>query len=204
MSVNINVVGRLGEDCRTIQANGNQFISFRFAVNDRTKEDKNNTAWFNVNSNQVNLASYLTKGKLINVIGTESVSQYTSKDGQIRIERTIHASAIEFISVGNGQNNSNATEQQMTTGTFNPNASQQQMQPNQQYYGQQQTFNPNAPSQQQRFSPNTNVQQPVQSMQAPQQHPYMPNTNVQQAPQMAAPSPQPQYASAQKADDLPF
>lgn len=191
MSVNINVIGRLGEDCRTIQANGNTFISFRFAVNDRTKEDKNNTAWFNVNSNQVNLATYLTKGKLINVIGTETVSQYTSKDGQIRIERTIHASAIEFISIGNGQGNSNATEQQMTTGTFNPNASQQQAQPNQQYYGQQQSFNPNAP-------------QPIRPMQAPQQQPFAPNVNAQQAPQMAAPSQQPQYVNTPKADDLPF
>lgn len=102
--VNINVIGRLGADAELIDGKNGQFASFRLAVDDR-KNGKKETTWFRVTLNgdrAGKIVEYLTKGKLVNVIGTETVGTYQAKDGTTQISRDISASNVEFISVGSG------------------------------------------------------------------------------------------------------
>lgn len=120
--VNINIVGRLGADAELITGKNGKFVSFRMACDDRKNNEKI-TSWFRVTLNgerAEKLVEYLTKGKLINVIGTETVGTYTAKDGTIQVSRDINATNVEFISVGSGTTSSDtATEAEpVTTGKF--------------------------------------------------------------------------------------
>ncbi len=123
--VNVNVIGRLGADAELINGKNGQFLSFRMAVDDRVKNEKT-TTWFRVtlNGDRVSkLVEYLTKGKLINVIGTETVGIYNAKDGTPQVSRDIAASNVEFVSVGSGSTASDSAVEtkdttEVTTGKF--------------------------------------------------------------------------------------
>jgi len=124
--VNINVIGRLGADAELINGKNGQFVSFRLAVDDR-KNNTKITSWFRVTLNgdrAGKIVEYLTKGKLINVIGTESVGTYQAKDGSTQVSRDISASNIEFISSGSGSTSSDSestiehVETSVSTGDF--------------------------------------------------------------------------------------
>ena len=115
--VNINVIGRLGADAELINGKNGQFASFRLAVDDRKDREKT-TTWFRVtlNGDRVGkIVEYLTKGKLVNVIGTESVGTYQAKDGSTQVSRDINASNVEFVSVGSGSTASDASTTESST-----------------------------------------------------------------------------------------
>ena len=115
--VNINVIGRLGADAELINGKTGQFASFRLAVDDRKDREKT-TTWFRVtlNGDRVGkIVEYLTKGKLVNVIGTESVGTYQAKDGSTQVSRDINASNVEFVSVGSGSTASDASTTESST-----------------------------------------------------------------------------------------
>lgn len=120
--VNVNIIGRLGADAELINGKNGQFLTFRMAVEDRKRngdKSEKTTSWFRVNFNSdrvSKLVEYLTKGKLINVIGTESVSIYNAKDGTPQISRDISASNIEFVPTGSGSTASDVTTTEVTTG----------------------------------------------------------------------------------------
>jgi len=117
--VNINVIGRLGADAELINGKNGQFVSFRLAVDDRKNSEKT-TTWFRVtlNGDRVGkIVEYLTKGKLVNVMGTESVGTYQAKDGSTQVSRDINASNVEFISVGSGSTASDTSAETTTETT---------------------------------------------------------------------------------------
>lgn len=118
--VNLNVVGRLGADAELIKGENGTFLSFRMAVDDgKNKNGDRLTSWFRVTFNgdrASKLVEYLTKGKLVNVIGTEKVGIYNSKDGTPQVSRDISANNIEFISVGSGSTASDSSSSEVTTG----------------------------------------------------------------------------------------
>lgn len=125
--VNVNVIGRLGADAELIDGKNGKFISFRLATDDRKNNEKV-TSWFRVTLNgdrATKLVEYLTKGKLVNVIGTETVGTYQAKDGTTQISRDISASNIEFVSVGSGSTASDTATSEtpsVTTGDFKKDA----------------------------------------------------------------------------------
>ena len=120
--VNVNIIGRLGADAELINGKNGPFLSFRMAVDDRKRNgDKTEkiTSWFRVTLNgerSSKLVEYLTKGKLVNVTGTESVGIYNSKDGTPQVSREVSANNIEFISVGSGSTASDSSTTEVTTG----------------------------------------------------------------------------------------
>ena len=117
--VNVNIIGRLGANAELINGENGTFLSFRMAVDDcKNKKGDKLTSWFKVTLNgdrASKLVEYLTKGKLVNVIGTEKVGIYNAKDGTPQVSRDISASNIEFISVGSGSTASETTEEKVTT-----------------------------------------------------------------------------------------
>jgi single-strand DNA-binding protein len=120
--VNVNIIGRLGADAELIKGENGTFLSFRMAVDDgKNKNGDKLTSWFRVTLNgdrATKLAEYLTKGKLVNVIGTEKVGIYNAKDGTQQVSRDISANNVEFISVGSGSTTSDTTTTEITTGKF--------------------------------------------------------------------------------------
>lgn len=114
--VNINVLGRLGADAELVSGKNGQFVSFRMATDDRKGGEKI-TTWFRVTLNgdrATKLVEYLTKGKLVNVFGTESVGTYQAKDGTTQVSRDINANSIEFVSIGSGSTQTEETKVEKT------------------------------------------------------------------------------------------
>lgn len=124
--MNVNFIGRLGADAETVNTGNTQFISFSAAIDEGTSKEPS-TRWVTVNADSnkyKNMVQYLKKGKPVYVSGTDRVSPYTSKSGNMGVDTRIWADRIEFISIGGKQNEenqaSNSKEEkngQMTTGT---------------------------------------------------------------------------------------
>lgn len=110
--VYVNIIGRLGADAELINGKNGQFISFRMASDEMKKGAERVTSWFRVTLNgdrAAKLAEYLKKGKLVNVVGTETVSTYQAKDGTTQISRDVSATNVEFINTGSGSTASETT-----------------------------------------------------------------------------------------------
>ena len=115
--VNVNVIGRLGNDSEVINGKNGQFLSFRLATDD-FKNGEKTTSWMRVTFNGekgVKMAEWLKKGRMVNVMGTEFVSIYTDKSGQPQISRDISANNVEFVNIGSGQTQSDTSSEVMPT-----------------------------------------------------------------------------------------
>ena len=108
MAVNVNIVGRLGKDAEVINGQNGPFLSFSLAT-DEFKNGKRGTAWLQVNYNNTKMAEWLKKGKMVTVIGTETVRTYQDRNGQTQVGRDINAVSVEFVNVGSGQTQSDST-----------------------------------------------------------------------------------------------
>lgn len=113
MSYKVNFIGRLGSDAEVISNNNSTpFISCRVAVDDSVNKEKT-TRWVNItldNTKYKNLVQYLTKGKLVFVTGSERVSGYKTKTGDVGVDTRVFADSIEFVSTGIKQNTQEETE----------------------------------------------------------------------------------------------
>jgi single-strand DNA-binding protein len=115
MLYNVNFIGRIGTDAETVSTGATPFISCRVAVDDNNGKEKS-TRWVSLSLNAdryKNIAQYLTKGKLVFVSGSERVSAYTTKSGQVAVDTRIWADNIQFVPTGQKQEStgeSTATE----------------------------------------------------------------------------------------------
>ncbi len=81
-NINIQIVGRIGNDAKINKVHDYFAISFSVAASERRKNDQQVTAWFNCTywSKSDKIAQYLTKGKLISVVA--DWFDVTEKDGK--------------------------------------------------------------------------------------------------------------------------
>ena len=104
--VNVNFIGRLGGNAEVkVSQKGNQFVVMNVAT-DEFKKGEKSTSWLRVtclDDRTLKMVPYLTKGKLISIIGTETVSAYQSRTGQLGVDRTVIADRIEFVGGGKSQ-----------------------------------------------------------------------------------------------------
>lgn len=129
MAVNVNIVGRLGKDAEVISGQRGQFLSFSLAT-DEFKNGERGTAWLQVNYNNIKMAEWLKKGKMVTVIGTETVRTYQDRNGQTQVGRDVNAVSVEFVNIGSGQTQSDSVtatsaketraSAPITTGTLTP------------------------------------------------------------------------------------
>ena len=106
MNVFISFIGRLGMDAETVTTGEVPFISFRVAVDEMSRKGQQ-TRWITVHGSHdrfKNVVTHLTKGRLVSVRGTETVSLYTTKGGEAAIDTRVWADAIDFIPTGQRQN----------------------------------------------------------------------------------------------------
>lgn len=117
MSVNVQIVGRLGGDSEIKTGkNGGQFVTFRLAT-DEYKGGKNETAWLNVvdyNEKTLKMAQYLKKGTMVNVHGVETVDVYQNRNGEFVPSRDIRAYSVDFVNSGQSGMTSSSDAQQVT------------------------------------------------------------------------------------------
>lgn len=112
MSFNkIIVVGNLGRDPELrYTPQGTPVCSFTVATNekrkDRTGETQDFTTWFRITlwGRQAETASqYLTKGRPVYIEGRLRLEEWTDRDGKQRYTLEVHATDMQFISGGRGE-----------------------------------------------------------------------------------------------------
>lgn len=117
MSFNkITIVGNLGRDPELrYTPQGTPVCSFTVATNERRKdkagEMQDSTTWFRVTlwGRQAETASqYLTKGRPIYVEGRLRVEEWTDRDGRQRYTLEVHATDMQFIGGGRGEETAGA------------------------------------------------------------------------------------------------
>lgn len=105
--VNVNFVGRLGNDSEIRESNGKQFISMSVAVDDYNFSTRERgTQWINVtshNPNVMNMQQYLKKGSNVMVLGRSRMRTYVNKDQVVVPAMDVFADRVEFVG-GNKEN----------------------------------------------------------------------------------------------------
>lgn len=108
--------GRLGRDAqqKTPSNGGNPFVTFTLATNSKFKGEEK-TTWYDVIMQVTNrnkgLIPYLTKGKVVYVIGDLDLSLYEANDGSKRIRASVSADSIQFPQSSQKSENNNATSE---------------------------------------------------------------------------------------------
>ena len=118
--IHINFIGRLGADAeiKTLP-NGSSLMIMNVATDEFSHGPKV-TTWLRVitaNERMFKLKDYLTKGKMLNINGVESVSVYKTKNDTYAASREVTVDRIEFVSNGTTtttQTNAETPQQQQT------------------------------------------------------------------------------------------
>lgn len=97
-------IGHVGrEGAKVITGTHGQFMSFDMAVQNFDKGEKT-TTWVRVRSklpNHINLSKWITSGRMMLVEGTLNVPTiYTNKKGENKVELSIKADNMSFVSFG--------------------------------------------------------------------------------------------------------
>ncbi len=93
---------RIGKDAQVINGKNGSFMSMEVVVNERVNGQEK-AIWIRVTSsksNHVNLAKYLTKGKVITITGNASTRAWNDKEGKAQSQLKVSASNIDFLNFG--------------------------------------------------------------------------------------------------------
>lgn len=93
---------RIGKDAKVIESKNGKFMSMDVVVNDKINGEEKAT-WVRVTSsksNHVNLAQYLTKGKLVTIIGNATSRAWNDKEGKAQSQIKVSADRIDFMNFG--------------------------------------------------------------------------------------------------------
>ena len=101
MAIKAHVIGRLGKDAEEVQVGEGRALRFSVA-SDRRKKDQSgqwvrHTDWVAVQTYQVNLKPYLTKGKQVVVSGDLNAELWTRKDGTTSLDLAIMKADITLL-----------------------------------------------------------------------------------------------------------
>ena len=112
MAIKAHVIGRLGKDAEEVQVGEGRALRFSVA-SDRRKKDASGqwvkmTDWVTVQTYQVNLKPYLTKGKQVVVSGDLIAELWTRKDGTMSLDLAIMKADITLLGGDTQQSQQNA------------------------------------------------------------------------------------------------
>jgi single-strand DNA-binding protein len=98
----LTIIGNIGFDAVIKEYNGQKFIEFSVAVNERYKKadgtQVETTDWINCTYRNLGLAPYLKKGDKILVQGKMSVNVYQAKDKTHRAGINLNAFNVQLLS----------------------------------------------------------------------------------------------------------
>lgn len=118
--IKLQIVGHLGKDCVTREANGKNVIGFTVAHSERFKDSqgvqKEKTTWVDCSywTERTGIAPYLKKGQLVYAEGFPEVDGYINKDNQPAATLKMRVMNIQLLgSKPDGQQTQqNASQQQ--------------------------------------------------------------------------------------------
>lgn len=105
----VMLIGNVGQDAVIKQGNGNEFITFSVAVNEKFKNrdgiDVENTQWYNClyQPKTMAVAQFLKKGTRVYVEGKPTVSTYKNKNNETAIDFGVQVRGLELLSAANGE-----------------------------------------------------------------------------------------------------
>lgn len=98
----LTIIGNLGYDATVKESNGNKYLEFSVAVNERYKKQDGtqveSTDWINCTYRNLGLGQYLKKGDRILVQGNMKVNVYQGKDKQHRAGINLNAFNVQLLS----------------------------------------------------------------------------------------------------------
>ncbi|WP_139423198.1 single-stranded DNA-binding protein [Chryseobacterium mulctrae] len=114
----MNIIGRITRNAEiNTLANSKQVVNFSVAINDsykkKTGERVEQTTFFNCSYwVSPNVAKILTKGTLVELIGTASSNAWLGKDGEIKSSMNFHTSKIKVHGGGTTSHQTEETSKQ--------------------------------------------------------------------------------------------
>jgi single stranded DNA-binding protein len=103
--------GNLGKDAQLVESmNGRKFLSFPIAVN-KYRNNEQKTLWFSVLwfNYTPNMVQHLKKGKSVQIIGDFDDDIKIDTNGTTRLERTVVADSVNFLSFGSNTEKASST-----------------------------------------------------------------------------------------------
>jgi single-strand DNA-binding protein len=98
----LTIIGNLGYDATVKESNGNKYLEFSVAVNERYKKQDGtqveSTDWINCTYRNLGLGQYLKKGDRILVQGNMKVNVYQGKDKQHRAGINLNVYNVQLLS----------------------------------------------------------------------------------------------------------
>jgi single-strand DNA-binding protein len=98
----LSIIGHIGQDATIKEVNGNHFVDFSVAVNERYKKNDGteveSTQWFSCSTKNLKLAEFLKKGTQVMAQGSFNVNLYQDKNRQYQTGINLHASLIQLLS----------------------------------------------------------------------------------------------------------
>jgi single-strand DNA-binding protein len=98
----LTIIGNLGYDATVKESNGNKYLEFSVAVNERYKKQDGtqveSTDWINCTYRNLGLGQYLKKGDRILVQGNMKVNVYQGKDKQHRVGINLNVYNVQLLS----------------------------------------------------------------------------------------------------------
>ena len=118
--IKLQIVGHLGKDCVTREANGKNVIGFTVAHSEKFKDSqgvqKEKTTWVDCSywSDKTAIAPYLKKGTLVFAEGFPEVDAYLNKENQAAATLKMRVMNIQLLSSAQqgGPQSNNQPEQQ--------------------------------------------------------------------------------------------
>ncbi|GAB4044641.1 single-stranded DNA-binding protein [Spirosoma litoris] len=114
----VMLIGNVGQDATIKSGNGNEFITFSVAVNERFKNrdgiEVEQTQWYNClyQPKTMAVAQYLKKGTRVYVEGKPNVTTYKNKNNETAVDFGVQVRGLELLSAANGENLKPETQNQ--------------------------------------------------------------------------------------------
>jgi single-strand DNA-binding protein len=129
--IRLDIIGHIGRDCivRDVQGSNQKSISFSVAHSEKWRDtagtQHEKTTWVNCtlwrNADKTAIATYLTKGTLVQVTGIPEARAYTGNDGVNKAELQLRVKEIELLGGGNRQDQpAHQQPQQQPTPNYAP------------------------------------------------------------------------------------
>lgn len=107
--IKLQVIGHLGKDAVSNDANGKKVINFNVAHTEKWKDaqgnQKDKTIWVECAywTERTGLLPYLTKGTQVYVEGNPEVATYAKNDGTTGVSLRVRVGVVQLLGTPNGQ-----------------------------------------------------------------------------------------------------
>lgn len=128
--IKLQVIGHLGKDAVSNQANGKNVINFNVAHTEKWKdaqgEQRDKTTWLECAywTERTGLVPYLKKGTQVYVEGTPEVATYPKNDGSTGVSLKVRVFNVQLLGSNNTNNNAPDSPARAESGAYSKGQAQ--------------------------------------------------------------------------------